>query len=149
MIVKSGTAQLESRRTSAAQSPAPFANPRRSHVSSGIRFTETMRGHVSTAVLDDYARAEARGQHDGTPLEFTVTVSSDDLDAMLANPAHTARIDGTISCPALSPQPLQVDGGEFHLLVKDPSRVNARQMTYRMTGAAADGKRYRIEGFKV
>jgi len=118
-------------------------------VSSGIRFTETMRGHFSTAVLDDYARAEARGQHDGTPLEFTVTVSSDDLDALLSSPTHTARIDGSIACPALSAQPLQVVGGEFQLLVKDPSRVNARQMTYRMTGVAADGKRYRVDGFKV
>lgn len=118
-------------------------------MSSGIRFTETMRGHFSTAVLDDYARAEARGQRDGTPLEFTVTVSSDNLDEMLSNPTHTARIDGSIACPALSAQPLQVVGGEFHLLVKDPSRVNARQMTYRMTGVAADGKRYRVDGFKV
>jgi pimeloyl-ACP methyl ester carboxylesterase len=118
-------------------------------VPSGIRFTETMRGHFSTAVLDDYARAEDRGIADNSTLEFTVTVSSDDLDETLKGPAHAARIDGTISCPALSPRPLQVNGGTFHLLVKDPTRVNASQMTYSMIGAAADGKRYRVDGFKV
>ncbi|HJZ78133.1 MAG TPA: alpha/beta fold hydrolase [Vicinamibacterales bacterium] len=115
----------------------------------GIRFTETMRGHFSTDVLDDYGRAEQRGIADGSTLDFTVTVSSDNLDDMLSNPAHAARIDGTIACPALSPQPLQVSGGTFHLLVKDPTRVNARLMTYRMIGVAADGKRYRVDGFKV
>jgi choline dehydrogenase-like flavoprotein len=118
-------------------------------VSTGIRFTETMRGHVSAAELDDYGRAEQRGIADGRTLEFTVTVSSDNLDAMLSNPDHAGRIDGTIAYPALSPQPLQVAGGEFHLLVKDPSRVNARLMTYKMNATSADGKRYRVDGFKV
>src|SRR4029079_1042054 len=103
-----------------------------------------MRGHFSTAVLDDYARAEARGQHDGTPLEFTVTVSSDDLGALLSSPTHTARIDGSIACPARAAQPLQVVGGEFQLLVKDPSRVNARQMTYRMNGVCAARQSYTL-----
>jgi len=118
-------------------------------VPTGIRFTETMRGHFSTAVLDDYARAEQRGIADVSALDFTVTVSSDNLDDMLSNAAHAARIDGTISCPTLSPQPLQVTGGTFNLLVKDPTRVNARLMAYRMIGVAADGKRYRVDGFKV
>lgn len=115
----------------------------------GIRFTETMRGHVSTTVLDDYARAEDEGKRAGTPLEFTVTVSSDDLDALLTNPAHQARLDGTVRCPALSPAPLEVRNGTFNLLVRDPSRVNARQMRYSMRAAAADGRTYRIDGFKT
>jgi choline dehydrogenase-like flavoprotein len=115
----------------------------------GIRFTETMRGHFSTAVTDDFARAEQRGIADGTTLEFTVTVSSDNLDEMLANPEHQGTINGTINCPALSPQPLQASDGVFNLFVKDPDRVNSRLMKYRMIGRAADGKQYRVEGFKV
>src|SRR5262245_50487272 len=108
-----------------------------------------MRGHFSTAVLDDYGRAEQRGITDRSTLEFTVTVSSDDLDKTLTDPTHSMSIDGTISCPRLSAQPLQVTGGTFNLLVRDPTRVNARNMTYRMIGVSADGKRYRIDGFKV
>lgn len=115
----------------------------------GIRFTETMRGHVSMGVLDDYATAEARGRRDGTTFEFTLTVSSNNLDQMLRDPAHQARIDGAILCRALSPQPLRVTDGTFNLLVTDPTRVNARQMTYSMTGATHDGKAYRVDGFKV
>jgi cholesterol oxidase len=118
-------------------------------VALGIRFTETMRGHISTTVLDDYAKAEADGKRTGTPFEFTVTVSSDNLDEMLSNPAHQARLDGTVRCPALSSQPMPVANGTFNLLTRDPSRVNARQMRYRMTATAADGRQYRIDGFKV
>jgi cholesterol oxidase len=116
---------------------------------SGITFTETMRGHISTVLTDDYAAAETRGLADGKTLDFTVTVSSDDLDAMLSDPAHQARIDGTITCPTLSLQPMAVANGVFHLLVKDPTRVNARLMTYVMLARAADGKSYRVDGFKL
>jgi cholesterol oxidase len=117
-------------------------------VSVGIRFTETMRGHVSTSVLDDYNAAEVDGKRRGTPLEVTVTVSSDNLDELLANPAHEARLDGEVRCPVLWPQPLKVSDGTFNLLKRDPSRVNARQMVYRMTGTATDGRTYRVDGFK-
>src|SRR4029453_11417674 len=116
---------------------------------SGIQFTETMRGHFSTAVVDDYAKAEARGKLDKMTLEFTVTVSSDDLDRLLTDSAHQARIDGSISCPTLSPQPMQVSDRVFQPLGKDPTRVNARRMSYAMTGRTQDGKAYRLDGFKV
>jgi cholesterol oxidase len=109
-----------------------------------------MRGHFTTAILtDDYLAAEARGRKDGTKLEFVMTVHSDNLDEMLTNPAHQARLDGTITCPSLSPQPLKVSNGEFHLFIKDPTQVNTRLMTYKMVGKAADGKSYRIDGFKT
>lgn len=108
-----------------------------------------MRGHLSTTVLDDHAKAEAQGKRDGNKFEFIVTISSDNLDEMLKNPAHQARIDGSIDAPALSPSPLSVANGTFNLLVKDPTRVNARRMVYKMTAIAQDGKSYRIDGFKV
>jgi choline dehydrogenase-like flavoprotein len=115
----------------------------------GIEFTETMRGHLSTAVVDDYAKAEARGKLDNTTLDFTVTVSSDDLERLLTDSAHPARIDGSITCSTLSPQPLKVTNGVFNLLTRDPSRVNARLMSYNMTGVAQDGRSFRLDGFKV
>jgi len=42
-----------------------------------------------------------------------------------------------------------VTGGTFHLLSTDPTRVNARQMIYRMTGHAPDGSSVRLDGFKL
>jgi cholesterol oxidase len=107
-----------------------------------------MRGHVSTSVRDDYARGEQAGRQADTPLEFTATITADDLHAMLRDPAHAARIDGSITCAALSANPLQVTGGTFQLLTADPDRVNARQMIYRMVGTGPGGERFRLDGFK-
>ena len=118
-------------------------------MSAGIRFTETMRGHVSTTVLDDYARAEADGKRMGTPLEFTVAVGSDNLDEMLSNAAHQGRIDGEIRCPALWPGPLKVSNGTFNLLTTDPAHVNARHMRYVMSGTTTEGRAFRVDGFKT
>ena len=59
----------------------------------GIQFTETMRGHYSTAVVDDDANAEARGKHDGATFEFTVTVSSDNLGRMLTDSGQISHLE--------------------------------------------------------
>jgi cholesterol oxidase len=78
-----------------------------------------------------------------------VTVTSDNLDQLLTNPAHQARLDGTVRCGVLWPSPLTIENGTFNLLTRDPDRVNARKMVYRMSGTAADGRAYRIDGFKT
>lgn len=114
----------------------------------GISFTETMRGFVSTSVLDDYRAARDQGEHDNSILEFTVTITSPNVDRLIADPAHEALLEGTVTAPALSKTPLRVDGGRFHLLVRDPSRPGARKMTYDMPLVAEDGRRYHLEGFK-
>ena len=41
--------------------------PDGSTVCVGIQFTETMRGHFSTAVLDDYQRADEKAKGRTTP----------------------------------------------------------------------------------
>jgi len=79
-------------------------------------------------VLGQRRQAEEAGKQAGWKLEFTVTASSADLEAMLRDPTNEARLDGSISCPALSPLPFRVTGGTFHLLGTDPTRVHARQM---------------------
>ncbi|PYM67431.1 MAG: choline dehydrogenase [Candidatus Rokuibacteriota bacterium] len=114
----------------------------------GLRFTETMRGHLSTRVTDDFTAAAARGEADGSPLEFTLTVISRDLDRMLSDPAHRAALFGTVTAPAVSPDPLTVADGTFSLFVVDATEVGARQMRYEATLVARTGERYRFEGFK-
>jgi cholesterol oxidase len=125
-------------------SPAPL-EPRRL----GLRFTETMRGYLSTIITDDYQRAAHQGQKDGSPFEFTLTVISDDLERMLADRNHTARIVGSVTAPALSSRPLTVTEGEFNLFVADPEQAKTRRMGYRMQLTAEDGQRYFFDGFKM
>ena len=115
----------------------------------GIQFTETMRGYFSSKVKDDYESAAGQGEKDGSQFEFTLTVTADDLDNFLNEENHQARLVGSVTAPAISPQPLKVNDGEFNLFVVDVSRVETRKMRYRMQMVAEDGKVYYLDGFKL
>jgi cholesterol oxidase len=115
----------------------------------GLQFTETMKGFFSAKVKDDFAQGAKQGKEEGSPFEFTLTIISDDLDAMLARPEHRGRTLGTVTAPSLSSQPLTVTQGEFNLFVEDPDHPNTRQMHYRMKMASTEGRAYYFYGFKV
>jgi cholesterol oxidase len=102
----------------------------------GLSFTETMRGTLTTA--------------DGeAAMSFTVTVASDNLEAMLGDARHQARITGTVSCPALSASPMSVDEGRFNLFVRDPQQAERRLMVYGMVLDAAEDRRFYFQGVKT
>ena len=115
----------------------------------GLRFTETMRGYFSTAETSDYAAAAKRGKADASEMEFTLTIESDDLDAMLTREDHAAGMSGTLTCPALSPEPLTVSDGRFNLFIRVPDQVDTRNMTYRMKLNSTAGKSYFFHGIKI
>jgi cholesterol oxidase len=115
----------------------------------GIEFTETMRGFISTIVTDDYEAAARRGRQDDSPFSVTLTIVGDDLDRMLTDSAHGARMLGTVYAPALSPEPIAAVEGVFNLFTEDPERADGRQMRYRMTLATEEGRRYWFSGFKT
>jgi choline dehydrogenase-like flavoprotein len=124
--------------------PRPETKPPRP----GIQFTETMRGFASTTVTNEYEAAERQGREEGSPLDFTVTIVSEDLDAMLEEAEHSARIVGTVTAPALSPRPLVVTDGEFNLFVAESGDPGARRMRYRMRLTSDEGRRFLFDGFK-
>jgi cholesterol oxidase len=114
----------------------------------GIQFTETMRGFFSAGGEDDFEQAERRGREQDSPFMFTLTIVSDDLERMLDEQEHAARIFGTVEAKALSPSPLTVTDGAFNLFITDPAKPEAKLMRYRMKLTAEDGKRYFFDGFK-
>lgn len=114
----------------------------------GMQFTETMSGFFSLKETTDFSRGAAQGEADSSPLKFTVTVTTDDLNAMLTDSSHAGRIVGTLDAPALSSDPLTVTDGKFHLFLDDPQKVGQRLMTYDMKLSASDGKTYFFQGFK-
>ena len=72
-------------------------------VKAGVEFTETMKGFFSSAVktatpplqLDpSYQQGSTQGQAANSPFQFTLTIVSEDLDDMVKNPAHQARMVG-------------------------------------------------------
>ena len=114
----------------------------------GIQFTETMRGHMSLDASLGYAAAEADGVSQDQPFAFTLTVSSDDLNTMLAQQQHRASMVGSVVAPALSEQPLMAVDGEFQLFVRDPNKVGRRLMDYRMRLVDEQGRAYFFHGYK-
>lgn len=125
--------------------PAPLSRP----APVGLRFTETMRGYFSKDKLSDYQQAAEHGTATGSSFAFTLTVLSNDLDKMLAEPSHNARLVGTVTAPALAAKPLTVSEGTFNLFVVDSSQLKTRRMRYRMILTTEDGKRYFFDGFKL
>ncbi len=115
----------------------------------GIQFTETMRGYFSTQIKDDYTQAYTQGKLAKSKLDFTLTVISNDLGAMLTDENHQASIVGTVTAPALSNEPLTVSNGIFNLFVKDENNVKTQRMNYRFLMTAKNGKIYYFDGFKV
>lgn len=127
-------------------------------VRTGVEFTETMKGYFSAQVktptppltLDpSYHRGFDQGKTDNSPFQFTLTIVSEDLDDMISNPKHEARMVGTVVAPALSPQPLTVAEGRFNLFTVDSNNVDTHNMQYRMKLATDEGRTYYFEGFKV
>ncbi len=116
----------------------------------GIRFTETMKGYFSSQVKgDDYQAAAEQGEAEGSPFQFVLTITSHDMEAMLSEPTHQARMIGTVTAPVLSAQPLQVTDGIFNLFTDDPQQPDTKNMRYRMRMSSEEGKRFYFEGFKV
>lgn len=104
----------------------------------GIRFTEKMGGTVVPA-----------GGGEPSDCHFVVTVIAEDADRLLREAAHEADLIGTLHLPAVSPDPLTVEGGRFNLFTDAPDKAATRQMEYRMPLTGADGARRYFHGRKL
>ncbi|HYW45939.1 MAG TPA: alpha/beta fold hydrolase [Bryobacteraceae bacterium] len=114
----------------------------------GIEFTETMKGFWKQGVAD-FDIGETDGKAAGNNFQFTLTIRGDDVNLMLAEPGHEARMAGTVTAPGLSAKPLTVTDGIFNLFVVNPDEVETRNMRYRMTLVSEEGKHWYFDGFKV
>ena len=114
----------------------------------GIRFTETMKGFFSTVEKTDYQKGYDQGRSADSAMEFTLTVETDDVEALIDKPDHPAVMYGTVSCRALSAAPLDVHDGRFQLFVDNPSGVDVKNMVYRMKLVAEEGRTWFFHGFK-
>ncbi|OUM02561.1 alpha/beta fold hydrolase [Variovorax sp. JS1663] len=128
-------------------------------LSPSFQFTETMHGWISTEavvpragaahrIADDYEVAAAWGRVHGQAMRFELTIHTPDLYQMVSDPTHAASIAGTVTCPALWPQPMPVVSGVFHLLPADAQQVETWTMTYEMMLQRGSG-RLRFKGHKV
>jgi cholesterol oxidase len=115
----------------------------------GLQFSETMSGFFSTQVQDSFQQGWDRGKKDSSDFRFIVSILASDMEQMMADPDYTAILTGTVTAPALSPEPLTVTDGEFNLFTYDPSQAGIRRMKYRMRLTSQEGKIYFFDGFKI
>lgn len=115
----------------------------------GVCFTETMHGHFQLGETESFQRGDTAGRQSASSFRFILTIQSSDLEAMINEPDHAARLSGTVVAPALHPRPLTVPSGLFNLFVRKPQEANTRNMRYRFPMRAEDGKQYFLSGFKV
>jgi cholesterol oxidase len=118
-------------------------------LTTGLQFTEKMSGYFSTAELTDYEAGAASGKRDGSPMDFILTIVTDDVQATLADPEHAMRIYGTVNAPQLSATPLTVGNGTFNLFSINADDANTRNMRYRMQLSSTEGKTFYFDGFKT
>ncbi|MEV4355622.1 GMC oxidoreductase [Nonomuraea sp. NPDC049625] len=109
---------------------APRTAARRAGVSSGLSFTEEMRGHVMPGSADP-EEGERLGRANGHPLAVHLTITAGDVERFVADAGHEASAAGWVTCPVLGGGRLRVEGGSFNLFVagEDPAR---RRMLYRL-----------------
>ena len=118
-----------------------------------LSFTERMSGYISLEETEDFDLAHSRGRLKQTAFDFTVTVETPDLDALLDEPGHRARLYGSARAPALGSPSYMIHGGTFELLSEDPDRVGTRRMVYRLplqseNGTSEPDRRLFVTGFK-
>lgn len=109
-----------------------------------VRFTETMTGWVGPA--QDPLVGEAAGRAEGGCSFFTLTVITQDVGAMVADPDHRSPAFGCVVLPAVDAAPLAVVRGHLDLFVDTgPGRL---EMRYGLDLLDARGARWRLDGVK-
>ena len=110
----------------------------------GFRFTERMTGWLSPSAASPPPLLRPA---DASELGFVMTLSWDDLDAVIDDPSTLARTSGTVSAPAVSPLPLTVHDGRFQLFV-DGGAPGWLRMRHHASLRDAAGHAYFLDGYK-
>jgi hypothetical protein len=115
-------------------------------VSTSIRFTEEMKGHVSFGE-SDYERGIREGRENDTRLKVHLTIEEEDLDRLVADAGRAAGARGWVECDALGGR-LPVEKGIFNLLLgeRDPG---IEHMLYRLFFRDGVGHPVTLAGFKT
>lgn len=110
----------------------------------GAQFTESMEGRLELVDRDNQHKVI------GTDfLRFVLTVLVDSLDDLEKDPATVNHMIGTVTCNALSVDPLVVSNGRFQLFVPDFETVGHHKMVYEFDMMTSDGRRYLFRGAKL
>ncbi|MEU3555775.1 GMC family oxidoreductase [Streptomyces fragilis] len=110
-----------------------------------LSFTEEMKGY---AALDeqDPLRGRERGTQLGQRLAFRLTITTEDAERFVDDPAHPAVATGHVDCDALGGR-LPVERGSFNLFTRGDD-ASARRMLYRLELRDPGGNPVTLAGHK-
>jgi cholesterol oxidase len=108
-----------------------------------------MKGFFSADEKQSFENGERLGKENDSLFEFTLTVISEDVETMLKENDHKAKLEGVVKAPALSSKPLTITDGIFNLFVDAQAEVPARLMKYRMVMHSEEGKSFYFYGYKM
>jgi cholesterol oxidase len=109
----------------------------------GLEFFELFRGHLSTGPGSTFEAVP----EDGSTLELSLTIVADDIEDLISGEANAGRVGGTVTAPALSAAPLQIEEGTFDFM-PDPGKPGARQSHYHFRVRGDDGRAFTCSGRK-
>lgn len=116
----------------------------------GIKFTESLKGYFSTEIVsEDYQAAELQAKTSESKMQILLTVISPNAKSLVELEDHSALITGTMSCRALSPDPLIITKGKFRLFITDEDRVDSKKLMYNFNLLSTNGEKYQFMGFKL
>ena len=125
-----------------------------------LGFSEEMRGFFSACsevtgldaqrrLIGPYEVASRFGEVQKNPMVGRFVVDIPDIDAFADSPNHPGKLGGTIICPSLSHEPMQLSRGRFELLKEDADRVETWLMVYEGVLERADAPPMKFEARKV
>lgn len=110
-----------------------------------VSFTEEMKGFLALDVAEPEQGA-ALGRMLDQRLMFHLSITTDDIDRFVADPAHEGRAEGYVECDALGGR-LSVARGWFNLFTRDDDATR-RRMTYRLHLLDSGGNALTFVGHK-
>jgi cholesterol oxidase len=82
-------------------------------------------------------------------MNVTLTLSTGPIDEFLKRTDHRARIIGTVSCRALSDEPMMIESGVFTVYTgTEDEPADECAILYKMILLCVTGERYRFDGRK-
>jgi hypothetical protein len=114
-------------------------------MTSSVRFTEEMLGHVTFGELD-FARGAQPNRDGSGAFKFHLTIEVEDIEAFGNDPLRPATATGWVECDALGGK-LDVQQGWFNLFVDVEPGV--KHMLYRLWFSDGVGHPLTMTGFKL
>ena len=110
-----------------------------------VSFTEQMKGFVALG-LSDPQQGYDQGRNNGDRLMFELTITTDDVDRFVSDPAHEGSATGYLESDALGGR-FEVEQGWFNLFVAEDDPTS-RKMLYRLWFRGPAGNPLTFTGHK-